>query len=89
MIQAVIERCAGIDVGKTFLVVCVMTGALPEEPQVECRKFGTIVPELERLREWAGTGRLYACRDGEYRFLLEASVQHTRNTSSRGAGQRL
>lgn len=52
MIQAVIERCAGIDVGKTFLVVCVMTGPLQEEPQVERRKFGTIVPELERLREW-------------------------------------
>jgi transposase len=52
MIQAVIERCAGIDVGKKFLVVCVMTGPLHEEPQVECRKFGTIVPELERLREW-------------------------------------
>src|SRR4051794_18460963 len=52
MIQAVIERCAGIDVGKKFLVVCVMTGPLHEEPQVECRKFGTVVPELERLREW-------------------------------------
>ena len=52
MIQAVIERCAGIDVGKRFLLVCVMTGAVDTEPTVEIRKFGTIVAELEALREW-------------------------------------
>jgi hypothetical protein len=28
MICAAVERCAGIDVGKTFLAVCVMTGPL-------------------------------------------------------------
>jgi hypothetical protein len=27
MIAAVIERCAGIDVGKKVLAVCIMTGA--------------------------------------------------------------
>jgi transposase len=52
MIQAVFERCAGIDVGKKFLVVCVMTGPLEGEPTTEIRKFGTIVAELERLRDW-------------------------------------
>jgi len=52
MIDAVIERCAGIDVGKRFLVVCVMTGPLDAEPKTEIRKFGTIVAELERLRDW-------------------------------------
>ena len=52
MIEAVIERCAGIDIGKKFLVVCVMTGPLDAEPQMEIRKFGTIVSELELLRDW-------------------------------------
>jgi transposase len=52
MIEAVIERCAGIDVGKKFLVVSVMTGSLDEEPKIEIRKFGTIVAELELLRDW-------------------------------------
>ncbi len=52
MIEAVIERCAGIDVGKKFLVVCVMTGPLEAEPKTEIRKFGTIVAELELLRDW-------------------------------------
>src|SRR5258708_2589216 len=52
MIEAVIERCAGIDIGKKFLVVCVMTGPLEAEPKIEIRKFGTIVAELELLRDW-------------------------------------
>ena len=41
MISASIERCAGIDVGKKFLAVCVMVGPLEGEPRVEIRKFGT------------------------------------------------
>ena len=52
MISAAIERCAGIDVGKKFLAVCVMVGPLQGEPQVEIRKFGTIRSELEALRNW-------------------------------------
>jgi transposase len=52
VIAAAIERCAGIDVGKRFLAVCVMVGPLEGEPQVEIRKFGTIRAELERLRGW-------------------------------------
>jgi len=52
MIPAVIERCAGIDVGKKFLAVCVMTGPANEEAQAEVRKFGTVRHELEALRQW-------------------------------------
>ena len=52
MIEAVIERCAGIDVGKKFVVVCLTVGSLESKPRTELRKFGTIVSELEQLREW-------------------------------------
>lgn len=52
MISAVIERCAGIDVGKKFLAVCVMTGPAQENATAEVRKFGTIRAELVRVREW-------------------------------------
>jgi len=52
MISAAIERCAGIDVGKKFLSVCVMVGPLKGDPQIEIRKFGTIRAELEQLRDW-------------------------------------
>jgi transposase len=52
MICASLERCAGIDVGKTFLAVCVMVGPILAEPRVERRRFGTVHGELEKLRDW-------------------------------------
>lgn len=60
MIPAVIERCAGIDIGKKFVVVCVMTGAAKERATAETRRFGTIRAELEKLREWL---KREACTD--------------------------
>ncbi len=52
MIPAVIERCAGVDVGKKFVVVCVMTGPAKEPGRAETAKFGTVRAELDRLRQW-------------------------------------
>lgn len=52
MIAAAIERCAGIDVGKEWLAVCVMVGRLEEEPRVERRTVGVNVGELQKLRDW-------------------------------------
>ena len=52
MISAVIERCAGIDVGKKFVMVCVMTGPAQGNAAVEVRRFGTVRHELESLRKW-------------------------------------
>ena len=52
MIPAIIERCAGVDVGKKFVAVCVMTGPADQEARQETRKFGTMRAELVRLREW-------------------------------------
>ncbi len=50
--EAIIERCAGIDVGQKFVVVCLRVGSLESEPQTEWRKLGTILSELEPLRDW-------------------------------------
>ena len=50
--KAVVERCAGIDVSKKALNVCVMTGAADLEPEVELRLFGTFNADLEKLRQW-------------------------------------
>jgi transposase len=52
MIEAVIEQCAGIDVGKKFVVVCVMKGGARDEPHTQIKKFGTIVSELQQLAQW-------------------------------------
>jgi len=52
MLEVKCERCAGIDVGKKFLLVCVMIGLANQKPAVEVRRFSTNVKELERLRTW-------------------------------------
>jgi transposase len=52
MIAAAVERCAGIDVGKKFLVVCVLKGPAYGDAQTHIRKFGTTSEVLEELREW-------------------------------------
>ncbi len=52
MICAAVERCAGIDVGKKFLAVCIMTGALEQEPRVTQRRFLVVHRELDHLRDW-------------------------------------
>jgi hypothetical protein len=52
MIAAVVERCAGIDVGKKFLKVCVMTGPLSEEPKFEIRRVECTQCGYEQLLQW-------------------------------------
>src|SRR5258708_125927 len=49
---AVIERCAGIDVGKREIAVAVITGPADQDGEMETRAFGTTVLELEKLRDW-------------------------------------
>jgi len=48
----IIERCAGIDVGKRFLLCSVLTGAAQEDPTSLTRRFDTDVPDLEEMCEW-------------------------------------
>ena len=76
MISAEIEKCAGIDVGKKFLAVCIMVGPLQREPRVEHRTFGTTEAELEALRGWLQQEGITPRGHGEYRVLLETGVQH-------------
>src|ERR1700681_1796380 len=52
MIPAVIERCAGIDVGRKFVVACLMVGDAKDEPTTKIRKFSTLNEGLQQLREW-------------------------------------
>ena len=52
MIQAIVERCAGIDIGKKSIAVCLMMGLADEEPAVEFRTYGTFTADLERMKEW-------------------------------------
>jgi len=52
MIHAVLECCAGIDVGKKWIAVCVLTGPAKGDAQAEIRKYATTNQCLEQLSEW-------------------------------------
>jgi transposase len=69
MIDAIVESCAGIDVGKKYLLVCVLTGAADQEPKMETRTYGTSTSELERLLQWlkeAGCTKVVMESTGNY-----------------------
>ena len=69
MIPAVIECGAGIDVGKKWIMVCVLTGPAKGDAQAEIRKFGTTNGELEQLSAWlveSGCTHVVMESTGEY-----------------------
>jgi transposase len=94
MIAAVIERCAGIDVGRKFIDVCVMVGEAQAEPTQQTRRFSTLNEDLERMHQWLrenhcthavmeSTGSYWRpvhniLDDGEMEVLL-ANSQHVKN----------
>ncbi|MCM3270364.1 IS110 family transposase [Paenibacillus elgii] len=50
--DAVLERCAGLDVHQETVVACVVSGPLDRKPQQEIRTFGTTTKELLQLSDW-------------------------------------
>jgi transposase len=94
MIPAVMERCAGIDVGRKYIDVCLMVGEAQAEPTQEIRRFSTLNEDLERMRQWLkenqathvameSTGSYWRpiyniLDDGEVEVVL-ANSQHVKN----------
>ncbi len=50
--QALIERCCGLDVHQETVVVCLVIGVPGVRPSKEVRTFRTVTRELEALRDW-------------------------------------
>lgn len=50
--DAILERCAGLDVHQETVVACVLTGPLDQKPKKETLTFGTTTKELLRLLDW-------------------------------------
>ncbi len=57
MMEAIVERCAGLDVHQDSIVVCLLTGPLDHAPKSELRTFGTMTNELTELGEWLETNQ--------------------------------
>ena len=50
--EAIVERCAGLDVHQATVVACLNAGRTGMKPVKEIRTFGTTLPELEELQDW-------------------------------------
>lgn len=50
--DAVLERCAGLDVHQETVVACVLHGSLDEKPVKKIKTFSTITKELLLLADW-------------------------------------
>ena len=50
--DAIIERCAGLDVHQATVVACVLIGEAGRKPHKEIRTFSTMTRDLEALRDW-------------------------------------
>ena len=50
--ETLVERCAGLDVHKNSVVVCLRLPGHKGERQVVHRRFGTTTPQLLALRDW-------------------------------------
>ncbi len=50
--DAVLERCAGLDVHQETIVACVLFGPLDQKPKKEVKTFSTTTVELLALADW-------------------------------------
>jgi transposase len=50
--EAIIERCCGLDVHQETIVACVLIGTPDERPRKLIRTFGTVTRDLLQLRDW-------------------------------------
>ena len=50
--EAIVERCAGLDVHQASVVACVLLGRPGCKPHKEIRTFATLTRALEALRDW-------------------------------------
>ena len=50
--EAIVERCAGLDVHQASVVACVLIGRPGCKPHKEIRSFATLTSTLETLRDW-------------------------------------
>jgi len=50
--EVVVERCAGLDIGKALVVAAVRTPGPGRHRSQEVRSFGTFVTELDALADW-------------------------------------
>jgi transposase len=95
--QAINERCCGLDVHQETIVACLLVGLPGVRPTKEVRTFRTVTRDLEALRDWlkaAGVTHVgmestgvywrpvYAVLDGHFELIV-GNARHIRNVPGR------
>ena len=50
--QDILTCVMGLDVHRDIIVACLVKGAVDAEPEAEIRTFSTLIPEMQKLRDW-------------------------------------
>ena len=50
--QDLLATAMGLDVHRDIIVACLVTGQFDSEPMVEIRTYKTLIPEMQKLRDW-------------------------------------
>src|SRR5262249_16540262 len=95
--EAIVERCCGLDVHQATVVACLLVGEGTERPRKEVRTYGTMSRDLVRLREWLlsegcthvameSTGiywmPIYAMLEGSFQLVV-GNATHIKNVPGR------
>ena len=95
--EAIIERCCGLDVHKDTVVACVLIGPAEGRARKEIRTYGTTTAQLEQLRDWLrqigcthvgmeSTGvywvPVYAVLEGQFELIV-GNASHIKNVPGR------
>lgn len=95
--EAIVEKCCGLDVHQATVVACLLVGAANQKPKKEVRTFRTVTRELLAMREWLGehgcthvamesTGvywkPVYAVLEGAFELVV-GNAHHIRNVPGR------
>lgn len=95
--EAIVERCCGLDVHKKTVVACRLVGTPGKRAQKEVRTFGTTTSELEAMRDWLNEARcthvgmestgvywvpVYAVLEGHFELVV-GNATHIKNVPGR------
>lgn len=95
--DAIIQRCCGLDVHKKVVVACLITPGSGREPGKEIRSFGTMTADLLELSDWLGVAGcthvamestgvywkpIYNLLEGSFELLL-VNAQHIKTVPGR------
>ena len=95
--EAIVERCCGLDVHQATVVACLLIGKPHEKPRKEVRTFPTVMRDLVALRDWLqangcthvgmeSTGvywmPVFAVLEGDFELIV-GNARHIKNVPGR------